>query len=88
MGRSFHPDGDQSATSTTTSRDSNGNVTKVTITNTTYPLTGMITSTKTTTHIVNGVANETTETTNTYPSSTLRKPEVMTTTRSYVVSEK
>jgi hypothetical protein len=88
IGRAAMADGDQTATNSSTSRDSNGNVIETTITNQSYPLTGMVTTTKKTTHIVNGVATETTEMTNTYPASTMRQPEVTTSTRTYTVGSR
>ncbi len=65
--------------------DSAGNKTNTTITNTSYPLTGMITTTKKTTSVVNGVATETTTITNTYPPQANAAPQVTTTTRTYTV---
>ena len=79
-------DGDQTATRAASSTDSSGDKTETTITNTSYPLTGMITTTKKTTHIVNGIATETVTVTNTYPPSAMIPPQVSTATRTYVVS--
>jgi hypothetical protein len=70
------------------SRDSAGNASETTITNTSYPLTNMITTTKKTTYIANGVATETVTTTNTYPASSMMPPTVTTATRTYVVGAK
>jgi len=87
-GTAVRPDGDQTATSGSSSTDSSGNTTETTVTNTTYPLTGMITSTKKTTHIVGSVATETVTTTNTYPPSAMGVPQVTTSTRTYIVGVK
>jgi hypothetical protein len=85
-GTATQSDGDQTATSASTSADSAGNKTQTTVTNTSYPLTGMLTSTKKVTQIVNGVATETITTTNTFPASSMRPPEVTTATRTYVAT--
>jgi hypothetical protein len=85
-GSALRSDGDQTATWGASSIDSSGGKTETTITNTSYPLTGMITSTKKTTHIVNGVATETVTITNTYPPSAMIPPQVSTATRTYVDS--
>jgi hypothetical protein len=87
-GTALLPDGDKTASAGSWTLDNNGNKTETTITNQTYPLTMMTTTTKKTTTIVNGVATETVTTTNTYPSSSLRDPTVTTATRSYVVGAK
>jgi hypothetical protein len=87
IGSAVHADGDQTATSASSHTDSAGNKTVTTITNTSYPLTGMITSTKKTTNIVNGIATETVTTTNTFPPSYNRPPEVTTATRTYVATQ-
>ena len=75
------PDGDQTATNSASARDIDGGTTETSITNTTYPLTSVLTTTKTTKHIVNGVVTETVETTYTYPPSYMRPPSVTTATR-------
>jgi hypothetical protein len=85
-GSAVRADGDQTATRGTSSSDSSGGKTETTITNTSYPLTGMITTTKKTTHVVNGIATETVTITNTYPPSAMIPPQVSTATRTYVVS--
>ena len=71
-GRGATPDGDQTATNASSSGDSTGKRTKTTITNTSYPLTNMITTKKTTTDTENGKATETVTTTYTYPASDMR----------------
>jgi len=85
-GSAVRSDGDQTATRAASSTDSAGDKIETTITNTSYPLTGMITTTKKTTHIVNGIATETVTITNTYPPSAMIPPQVSTATRTYVVS--
>jgi hypothetical protein len=82
-GGEVRADGDLAVRSGTMSRDSSGNVTESTITNTTYPLTNMITTTKKTSNTVNGVTTETVTTTQTYPPVVGRPdvPPVTTTTR-------
>ena len=87
-GNAVHSDGDQTATRGATSIDSSGNKTETTVTNTSYPLTGMITTTKKTTKVANGVATETTTTTHTYPPSAMIPPQVSTATRTYVAGTK
>ena len=87
-GNAVRADGDQTATSATSSTDSAGNKTETAITNTFYPLTGMITITKKTTRVVNGTATETVTATNTCPPSTNILPQVSTATRTYAVREK
>ena len=87
-GSAVHADGDQLATRGATSIDSAGNKTETTVTNTSYPLTGMITTTRKTTSVANGVATETTTTTHTYPPSAMIPPQVSTATRTYVVGTK
>jgi hypothetical protein len=87
-GSALHSDGDQTATRGATSIDSSGNKTETTVTNTSYPLTGMITTTKKSTSVVNGVATETTTTTHTYPTSAMIPPQVATATRTYVAGTK
>ena len=87
-GSAVHSDGDQTATRGAVSTDSSGNRTETTVTNTSYPLTGMITTTKKTTSVVNGVATETTTTTHTYPPSAMIPPQVSTATRTYVAGAK
>jgi hypothetical protein len=80
------PDGDQTSTSGTSSVDSSGNRTETSITNTSYPLSAMITTTRKTTRISNGQATETTTVTNTWPAAYGRPPDVATSTRTYNVS--
>jgi hypothetical protein len=87
-GNAVHSDGDQTATRGAAWTDSSGNKTDTTVTNTSYPLTGMITTTKKTTSVVNGVATETTTTTHTYPPSAMIPPQVSTSTRTYVAGTK
>jgi hypothetical protein len=87
-GTAVRPDGDQTATVGSSSTDSDGNRTETTITNTSYPLTGMITSTRKTTRIVGSVATETVTITNTYPPSAMGAPQVTTSTRTYIVGTK
>jgi len=84
-GSAVRSDGDQTATRGSAFTDSSGDKTETTITNTSYPLTGMITTTKKTTRVVNGVATEIVTTTNTYPPSAMIPPQVSTATRTYVV---
>ena len=81
-------DGDQTAARGTSATESNGDKTYTTVTNKSYPLTGMITTTRKTTHVVNGTATVTTTTTNTYPPANHMAPQVTTTTRSYAVGTK
>jgi hypothetical protein len=85
LGNAVHADGDRTASAGASSVDSAGNKTNTTVTNTSYPLTGMITTTKKTTNVVNGVATETTTITNTYPPQANAAPQVTTTTRTYTV---
>jgi hypothetical protein len=87
-GRGATADGDQTAMSSSTSSDSAGNKTTTTITNTSFPLTNMIMTTKKTVSIAGGVATETVTTTQTYPPSAQVPPVVSTSTRSYVVGSK
>jgi type IV secretory pathway TrbL component len=87
-GRGATADGVQSATSASTSTDTSGNGMQTTITNTTYPLSKMVMTTKKETTIANGVATEVTTITTTYPPYDPRPPVVMTGTRSYVVGAK
>jgi hypothetical protein len=83
-GHSVTDDGDQHFVAGTKTRDSAGNTSETTITNTSYPLTDMITSTRKTTNVSNGVATETTVTTNSFPSG--RAPSTTSTsTRTYAV---
>jgi hypothetical protein len=87
-GSAVRADGDQTATRGSAFTDSSGAKSETTITNTSYPLTGMITTKKTTTSVVNGIATETVTTTNTYPPSAMIPPQVSTATRTYVVGTK
>jgi hypothetical protein len=86
---SVRPDGDQTSMSGTASRDSSGKSTETTITNTSYPFSNLITTTRKTTNIVNGVATETVTTTQTYPPGTATvAPMVTTTTQSRAADTK
>ena len=87
-GSAVHSDGDQTATRGTSFTDSTGARTETTVTNTSYPLTGMITTTKKSTSVVNGIATETVTTTHTYPPSAMIPPQVSTATRTYVAGTK
>jgi hypothetical protein len=87
-GRGATPDGDQTATSGSSFTDSNGVKTETVITNTSYPLANMITTTKKVTVIANGLATETVTTTNTYPHGDQNPPPAMTATRVYTVDVK
>src|SRR5258708_29634684 len=58
-GTAVQADGDQTATSSFASADSTGSRTETTITNTSYPLSAMITTTRKTTRVENGIATET-----------------------------
>jgi thiamine pyrophosphokinase len=83
-GHSITADGDQHFVAGTMTRDSAGNTTDTTVTNTSYPLTDMVTSTRKTTNVSNGIATETTVTTNSFPSG--RAPATTSTsTRTYAV---
>jgi len=77
VGHAVLPDGDQTSTSGTSATDSNGAVTKTTITNQSYPFSNMIMSTKKTDTTVNGVTTETVTTTQSYPGTS--NPPVVTT---------
>lgn len=91
-GQSVKDDGRQTLSAGASSADGAGKKTETTITNTSYPLTDMITTTRTTVETSNGVATETVVTTQTYPPSPRHPggtPPVQTTaTRSYVVGAK
>jgi opacity protein-like surface antigen len=91
-GQSVKDDGRQSLSNGSSSSDSGGKKTETTITNTSYPLTDLITTTRTTVETSNGVATETVTTTQTYPPSPRHPsgtpPVETTTTRSYVVGAK
>jgi hypothetical protein len=87
-GSAVHSDGDQTAMAGTAFSNSAGNKTETTITNQSYPLTGMITTTRKTTRIVNGVATETVTTTNTFPPWANAAPQSSTTTRTYIVGSR
>jgi hypothetical protein len=88
VGQGATSDGDQTASSSWSSTDSSGARTDTVVTNKTYPLSGMITTTKTTTVTTNGVAAETVLTTNNYPARYNRPPDSTTATRTYVVGAK
>jgi hypothetical protein len=88
VGQGATADGDQTASSAWSSTDSSGSRTDTVVTNKTYPLSDMITTTRTTTVTTNGVAAETVATTNTYPARYNRPPETSTATRTYVVVAK
>jgi hypothetical protein len=81
-GHSVLPDGRQTSFSGTSTRDSNGDTTETTITNTSYPLSNLITTVKRTTETHNGVAVETVTTTQAYPPGTSTIPPTVTTTTS------
>jgi hypothetical protein len=83
-GHSVTADGDQHFVAGTKTRDSAGNTSETTITNTSYPLTDMVTSTRKTTNVSNGVATETTVTTNSFPSGRAAGT-TSTSTRTYTV---
>jgi hypothetical protein len=85
-GTAVLPDGDQTSTASTANRESNGDRTETTVTNTSYPFSSMITTTRKSTKISNGLATETRTTTNTFPPQYGRSPEVTTATRTYSVS--
>ena len=85
-GRGATPDGDQTAFADTAWRDNNGTMTDIRITNTSYPLTAMITTERKTTIVSNGVASESLVFTSNYPPSWNAAPTVTTTARTYVVS--
>jgi hypothetical protein len=87
-GRGATPDGDQTATSGSSFTDINGTRTETTITNTSYPLANMITTTKKVTVTTAGVATETVTTTNTYPHSDQVPAPAMISTRVYTVGAK
>jgi len=84
-GRGATADGDQNAWADTTWRDYNGTTGDIRIFNQTYPLTGIITSARTTTIISNGVASESLIYTTNYPPSENTAPTFTTRARTYVV---
>jgi hypothetical protein len=87
-GRGATADGDQTSTAGTSSTDANGVRTETVVTNKSYPLTNMITTTRKTTVTNKGVATETVTTTNTYPAAEKNPPEVSSVTRTYIVGDK
>lgn len=84
-GRGATADGDQHAWADTTWRDYNGTAGDIRIVNTTYPLTGNITSARTTTITSNGVASQSVIFTTNFPPSENAAPTVTTMARTYVV---
>jgi hypothetical protein len=80
VGQSVTSDGVRTVTGGMSSKDSAGTASETTISNRTYPLSNMVTTTKKTTDIRNGVAVETETTTNAYPPGTATVPPVVTTT--------
>jgi hypothetical protein len=87
-GRGATPDGDQSAWAETSWRDYNGTTGDIRIIKTTYPLSNIITTQRTTTMVSNGVASESVLFTTNYPPSYNEPATVTTAARTYVVGAK
>src|SRR5580698_8389767 len=79
-GSAVRSDGDRISSSSTSLKDSNGEATETTISNTSYPFSNLITTTKKTTSTVNGVTTETETTTQAYPPGTSTVAPTVTTT--------
>jgi hypothetical protein len=78
-------DGDLTSASGTVARDTAGNTTETSVTNTTYPFSNMITTTKKAATTVNGVTTENVTTTQAFPNSAaMPAPPPMTSTQTTV----
>jgi hypothetical protein len=88
IGRGATPDGDQTASTSSSFTDINGARTETTITNTSCPLANMIATTRKVTVIANGVATETVTATNTYAHADQNPVPVTISTRVYAIGAK
>src|ERR1700722_7719209 len=79
-GNAVRSDGDRISSSSTSFKDSNGEATAPRASNTSYPFSNLITTTKKTISTVNGVTTETETTTQAYPPGTSTVAPTVTTT--------